>query len=256
VPDSRFIAYLPCKIMENATYPALHSAMADSAPALAAELEALRLPGMEGSGFGFVLAGVPMTCVRVPAALPTPEWQQGAQSNLAWPLAGEDIAACRQHLVVAPVSEVEGHRDAQRKALAITVAVACLGRTSKAAGVVWVPAHSATRMADFEAMAKALIQPAEQSALPLDSWMRVEFGKMEGRYAAVARGLQPFIGHDLGALSAAPDPHGQAALLYNVAGYLIRNGAVIVDGDTMDVGVGKLRARMSADKRMLWLEAV
>ncbi len=241
--------------MENASYPALHSAMADSVPALAAELEALRLPGMEGSGFGFVLAGVPMTCVRVPAALPTPEWQQGAQANLAWPLAGEDIAACRQHLVVAPVSKVEGHRDAQRKALATTVAAACLGRTSKAAGVVWVPAHSATRMADFEAMAKALIQPAEQSALPLDSWMRVEFGKMEGRYAAVARGLQPFIGHDLGALSAAPDPHGQAALLYNVAGYLIRNGAVIVDGDTMDVGVGKQRARMSGDKRMLWLEA-
>ena len=36
MPDSRFIAYLPCKTMKNASYPALHSAMADSAPALAA----------------------------------------------------------------------------------------------------------------------------------------------------------------------------------------------------------------------------
>lgn len=31
MPDSRFIAYLPCKTMENASYPALHSVMAGSA---------------------------------------------------------------------------------------------------------------------------------------------------------------------------------------------------------------------------------
>lgn len=254
--DDRFIAYVPYQSPRPCDFASFTTALNTLFPAMAGEARPLALSGIEDSGFAIVLSGVPITIIAVPAQLPATEWQRGAQSNIAWPGAAEAITACGYHLIVAPLAEVDGYRDAQTKSAVTTIAAACAAHMVAAVAVVWVPAFSVTAANEFEKMARAFVSPSGATTLPLGSWLRLEFGKMDGHYAALARGLHPFVGHDLGVLSQVPDPHAQATILYDVGAYLIQNGAVIVDGDTMDIGPAKMRARRSPDKQMLWLEEV
>jgi hypothetical protein len=180
----------------------------------------------------------------------------GAAANLAWANAAETVSAHRAHIIVSPIAAIPDRRDALVKHMVLTAVSAVVADVVKALGVCWVPAFTLIKNTALQRLADAMLVNGKLVELPLDLWMRLEFGRMDGRYAAIARGLQTFFDCDLGVICDAPDPHVQGAVLYDVAGYLIYNGPVIDDGHTLDTRLGSMRASANHDGTMLWLEPV
>jgi len=195
-----------------------------------------------------------MTCIVVPAQLPRTEWEVGATANRAWNNA-QDVARSHQsHIVIAPIEDVKDRSDGLRKAFATTIAAAALVPAAQAFGVCWYPAQTLVKADVFVKAAQGAVAGTELGDLPLDAWMRLEFGRMEGQYAAVARGLLPLLGHDLMHVADAPDPAAQGGVLYDVTGYLLREGKALADGDTMEVGHERLVARHAEGAPLVRLE--
>lgn len=254
LPGQRFIAYLLAGEKPAVDFKALERGLAESFSVFAKTLQPLQVDSLEGSGFGFVVAGVAMTCIVVPAQLPRTEWENGAKSNMAWANAQNVAQNHQSHIVIAPIEDVKDRADGLRKALATTIATAALAPSSQAVGVCWYPAQTLVEAGAFVEAAHGSVAGTDLGELPLDAWMRLEFGRIEGRYAAVARGLLPLLGHDLMHVADAPDPAAQGGVLYNVTGYLLREGKAFADGDTMDVGDEKLVARHAEGMPLIRLE--
>jgi hypothetical protein len=253
---NRCIAYLLCKSALLPDFASLRAEMEARFPALSEGMELLSSDLFEGSGYAFVVGGVPLSLIVVPAPLPRTEWEVGAAANLAWPKAAETVSAHRAHIIVSPIAALSDRRDALVKHTVLTAVSAVVADVVKALGVCWVPAFTVIKNSALQRLAEAMLENGKLAELPLDLWMRLEFGRMDGRYAAVVRGLRPFCGHDLGITSETPDPAMQGRVLYEVAGHLMRTGTVIKSGDTLDAANGPMRAAIGQDGSMLWLELV
>ncbi len=250
----RVIAYLVGTDGRPVIYAALEAAVAGDATAKPFGLSPLDLPELQDSGFGVVFGGVPFSIIRVPTALPRPEWELGVRANIAWPTAIESALGHSEHVIVAPIEDVTDRRDGLRKAVLTSLLSALIARTRATTAICWQPSGTFVEAAHFISATADLVSGSELGALPLDSWMRVDMGRMEGRYAAIARGLVPLVGVDLAVLNDRPDPVGQASTLYSLAGYLVREGVTLSDKDTLELGGQQMAASLSPDGLMMWIE--
>jgi hypothetical protein len=206
--------------------------------------------GTSATAGGLVLSvdGMLITVLFVDRPIPADELNAAIQGGrIGWPTAGEELAAHRAHVIVATVNPVASHGDALNGATGVTFVAAAVAALSPALGVYWSTARAVRATKDFVRAAEGLAL----RQIPTDTWVRLDFLQgsadlAEGIFAAITTGLQPFVGREL---EFAPDripPKAIAQRLVGTAQYLIANGMMLNDGDTVDVDQSEqLRVRFA-----------
>jgi hypothetical protein len=246
--SNRFISYLSLSSFGTVEFGRLQEQIARQFPTIPAAVTPL--PGapsaMGQRGFALSVAGVALVVMFVDAPLPESSYSNALRLNRIWPKdAANAMRAHRAHVVVGMVREIN-RKTALAEASAVTLLAAALSELLPAAAMIWTTAVSITSPASLRAHAQRLA-----NAVPLDIWLQLEWldgpptpdGKRT--LAVLTQGLRPFVGRELEFAPWPLDPPTIALRVLGTGEYLIINGPVIKDGDTLGVSESEaIRVRL------------
>lgn len=207
--------------------------------------------GTSATAGGLVLTvdGMLITVLFVGRPIPTAELNEAIKGGrIGWPTAADELAPHIAHVIVATVNPVENHTDALSGATGVTFVAAAVAALTSALGVYWSAARAVRATKDF-------IRAAEGLALhqiPTDTWVRLDIlqgsaNLAEGLFAAITVGLQPFVGREIEFAPERMPPRTIAQRIVGTAQYLIANGMLLNDGDTLGVDQSeRMRVRFAA----------
>jgi hypothetical protein len=173
----------------------------------------------------FTVDGMRGALVVVPAPIPAGELEGPAATSWLWPDAPEEIEGVNAHVVMW----VSGKGRPLDAYLALSRLVCAGLRATGALGVYWGSARQLIRADVFNGIA----HDAEDGSLPVVLWVDFRAFVDDGRAALFTVGLRAF---GLMELEIAPSdrPAGDLReLAMGVATYLIEQGPVLGDGDTV-----------------------
>jgi hypothetical protein len=188
---------------------------------------------------GLVLSvdGVLLTVLFIEQPIPAAELNEAIKGGrIGWPTAGEELAQHRAHVIVGMVNPADSHAGVFNGAACVTFVAAAVAALSAAIGVYWSSARAVRATPDFVRAAEGLAQ----RQIPTDTWVRLDFlqgspDPADGIFAAVTIGLQPFVGRELEFEPERLSPRAIAQRIVGTAQYLIANGMMLNDGDTLEV---------------------
>jgi hypothetical protein len=187
-------------------------------------------------GFVLSVAGVALAVMFVDAPLPEPSYGDALRLDRIWPKdAANAMRAHRAHVVVGMAQEINP-KTALAEASAVTLLAAALSELLPAMAMIWVTAASITSPPSLRTHAQRLA-----TAVPLDIWTQLEWldgpPTADGKrtLAVLTHGLRPFVGRELEFAPRPLDPPTIALRVLGTCEYLIINGPVIKDGDTLGV---------------------
>jgi hypothetical protein len=174
----------------------------------------------------FQLGEQRMILAKMPAPIPWSDLEGPCETSLLWPTATTDIRPHRVHWIVTSTAE----SDAVSLARTTTKLCAAVCQTvSSAIGVYWGSASLVIPKGLFVEMAvKAM--PVE---LPLYLWLDVRVGQDGEGTSEFTMGMKAFGHMELEAIQVPEAPDDLHNRLFSMANYLIENGPVISDGDTI-----------------------
>jgi hypothetical protein len=187
-------------------------------------------------GFMLQVSGIEVVVLPMAQPLPRDGYETAAQGSLLWKDAERQLAANKAHVVVAALKASNNHAEALAAAFAVTVVAAAVMRVTPAIGGVFNPACTAYPADEFIGFAIGL---AQKRQIPEMLWVLIGFlpGPVlsGGRETAglVTRGLSAFIGREIEFMPVLWQPGEIARRVLGLTQYLILNGAVIKDGDTV-----------------------
>lgn len=207
-------------------------------------------PGREiGEGFVLSIEGLPIVVLFAPRPLPPDSYAQALNLNRIWPDAGPAMAAGRGHVVIATAAEVTTHGMALNASAYVSFVASVLIDMIPSIGVVWTNGQALRIAADFRSNTLSLLE----RKMPVLNW--VAFWILTAPPSAaglpqvvlMTSGLMPFIGREIEWM---PSTQPLPALFERLIGtctYLIENGPVIGDGETLgQTAAEKIRARYVA----------
>ncbi len=224
---------------ESASGIAVAMVMFDQVPALQAELVKENLArswsgdrsvsGFEsdgdtlslsvGEGFGAISI--------VPAPIPWPELETACQIAWYWPEAADSLRAHRAHAIVTVGGPAP---DSAQRLSDLTRLTASLAATHNAVGVYWGSSRMVRASEEFVKLSEDL----ENSAVKAFLWVNVVLSASEGGKLNMSTyGLQSLGLMELEANAAEVEEQWLLSKAYDVASYLMENGPVIADGDTI-----------------------
>jgi len=233
---SRFITYLPLETpgtLSAAETMAAFKALIGAAPMTIED----RGPLDNGPGPGFVVTvnGMAVTVLFMDFPLPEDAWQSAAAASLTWRDAAEALRGTRAHVVLALLEDPPDHPFALNGAAAVTLLAAAIARRLPASAVVFTEADTIQPADTLPDLAAAFLQ----GRMPVMLWTRLAFLRgpegAAGRptVGAVTFGLAAFIGREIELEPAPLEPAGIAERLLGLCQYLIVNGPIIQDGETV-----------------------
>jgi hypothetical protein len=174
--------------------------------------------------FGESFAAVAM----MPAPIPEADLEGPIETAMLWPDAAKDLNASPGHLIVTVMSEGDGGAVELRKDLTRVVASVLEG-CEGALGVYWGDATMLIRKDVFREIAvETLPEP------PLILWVDFRVGPVAGgKSAGFTVGMNALDLMELESEAANEPPAEFRDRLMSIAGYLLENGLVIKDGDTV-----------------------
>jgi hypothetical protein len=234
---SKFISYIalsvPSSFEAGATIHALKQVCA-TAPVEMAIAQAQ----LKESQNGFILSvnGVEVVVLNMAEPLPPNAYDAAASGSMLWRDAKQQLAQNRAHVVVASLRDSTSHAEALASAFAVTVVSAGVIQQTRAIGVIFNPALTAFPAQSFYDMA---VELAQKRQIPEMLWVSIDF--MRGPNTAAGQptvglstmGMFPFIGREI---EFEPMPWQAGEVAQRVLGlcqYLILNGPVVKDGDTV-----------------------
>ncbi len=182
----------------------------------------------EEEGFGamtFDIDGMRGALAVVPMVIPGGELDGPAATSWLWPDAREEIERVGAH-VVTWVSGTGPQVDAHRH---LTRLVCAVLRATDALGVYWGAAGQVVRADVFDGIA----HESEPDSLPVALWVDFRALVEEGRASLFTVGMRTFGLIELEIAPSEKAPGDLRELAVNVARYLIEQGRVIGDGDTV-----------------------
>lgn len=234
---SRFITYLPLDapgaLTAGDTIAALKATIGE-APMRIEE----HGPVDDAHGTGFIISVNGMAVVVLFMAVPLPEdaWQEAAAASLTWRDAAETLRRTRAHVVLSLLENPPEHPHALNGAVAVTLLAAAIARRLSVAAIVFTESHA---IAPGDALGDIATSVAEQGQMPVMLWTRLAFLRgpeaADGRptVGALTVGLAAFIGREIELEPAPLEPSGVAERLLGLCQYLIVNGPIIGDGETV-----------------------
>jgi hypothetical protein len=163
----------------------------------------------------------------MPAPIPWGDLEGPCQTSWIWPDAAEAMKKHAQHLIVTVSSEVS---PLERARLLTQVVAAIIGSGQGVVGVYWGDATLVVSPEVFREFAVKVLPHGP----PLHIWIDFRVGRGEnGKTAGFTTGLAP-LGHmEIETLNATEPPGELRERLIGLSGYLLENGPVINDGDTV-----------------------
>jgi hypothetical protein len=198
----------------------------------------IALPVLQKSQKGFILTvnGIDVVVVLMAEPMPSEAYDVAASGSIVWRDAKATLAANTAHVVVATMLDANSHQEALASAFAVTVVTAAIIRLTNATGVVFNPALTAFPAQDFHDMA---VELAQKRMIPEMLWVSLDFIRGEKTASGKPKigisttGLLPFIGREIEFMPVAWPPGQVAQRVLSLAQYLILNGPVINNGDTV-----------------------
>jgi Domain of unknown function (DUF4261) len=182
--------------------------------------------------FLFNLDGVMVTVMGIDKPLP-PGWEPAAKrSERHWKDVSNVLARHKGHIVISAGTNPSNQLMAARLLTAVTGAVMRCHVTCS--GVLWNTEVARSR-SDFLKGSEAAFAPFPQ--FPFALWIDLQMfsDKANNGVVALTFGLKHFVGREVEFFTKVSD---QAALLnrvYGLAAYLLQNGAIVKNGDTIGI---------------------
>lgn len=244
---SRFITYLPLDApgtLSATETMAAFKALIGAAPMTIED----RGPVDDASGPGFVVTvnGMAVTVLFMDFPLPEDAWQSAAAASLTWRDAAEALRSTRAHVVLALLEDPPDHPFALNGAAAVTLLAAAMARRLPASAIVFTESDAILPARDLGDIAAGFMQ----GQMPVMLWTRLAFLRgpddAAGRptVGALTFGLAAFIGREIELEPAPLEPAAIAERLLGLCQYLIVQGPIIQDGETVGLTEAeKIRVR-------------
>lgn len=247
---SHFITYLaldrPASVSADETITAF-SALAGSAPM---RIELAGQPNSTpGEAFVVLVNGSPVTVMFIGAPLPPDAWEEAAARSIVWRDAAETMRKTQAHVIVALLQDTQNHLAALSGAAAVTMVAGALARQLPVAATIFTEAQSIVKGGGIESMASGFAQGQVPDLLWTTLSLMRGPATPDGRVttAALTIGLLPFVGREIEFEPAPLQPVEIAERLIGLCKYLILNGPIIKDGETVGLTEKeKIRVRYAA----------
>ncbi|MBT9136811.1 MAG: hypothetical protein DDT34_01897 [Firmicutes bacterium] len=162
------------------------------------------------------------------APIPWPDLEPICKASLLWPEALSDLRNHADHMVVT----VQTQGGPIEKAQFLTQVCACIlsACSEQALGVFWL---NATLLVPAQIFLDTTLKVMSE-ALPLYIWIDFQTGiDAQGKVSGFTNGMEA-LGHLELEATDVPEPAEKLwTRLYDIAEYILENGAVIADGDTV-----------------------
>ncbi|MXN65821.1 DUF4261 domain-containing protein [Stappia sp. GBMRC 2046] len=210
----------------------------------------VRAYGGEDDGDPFIVEAGPikLSVLFVDKPLPAGTLDNAIAGNRTWPDAATALAKSRAHAIVACMDEAGDHNMALNYAAVLTLAAGALAEELPAIGVYWSTGQTVTEASRFISAADGILQ----KNLPLTVWAQALFldgppADDGGRTTAcVTTGLVPFVGREIEFMPVSLDPSTIAQRVFGTMQYLLAQGPVLKDGETLGVSEAeRIRIRHS-----------
>ena len=194
------------------------------------------MPGQSGALL-LDMGGTMVTVMTIDRPPPLDAYQRALQTNRRWPEAGTAMQAHQAHLIVATLSEVDGHAEALHGSVCVSLVAAALAEATPAEAVVWTSGDALTRAETFVSEIEGLVG-GQTPVLPwisLDVYKGPDAPGGAATFTMYTNGLRVFVGRELEMAPTAAEPGDLAMRMIGTCQYLIVNGLVLADGDTLGV---------------------
>ena len=199
----------------------------------------VQVRGGEDDGDPFIVQAGPIrfSVLFIDKPVPAGTLDNAIAGSRTWPDAATALAKSRAHAIVACMDEAGDHNMALNYAAVLTLAAGALAEELPAIGVYWSTGQTVTEASRFIAAANGILQ----KNLPLTVWARLLFldgppAEDGGRTTAcVTTGLAPFVGREIEFMPASLDPSKIAQRVFGTMQYLLAQGPVLKDGETLGV---------------------
>lgn len=176
-----------------------------------------------------------LAIMYVDQPLPKDATERPLAYNQTWPDAKTQMQKHTAHVIAAVFKSDKGFGAARQSAVDLTLLTAALIKSHPALAVIWTEGNTISAPATvFE----ALKQISEQS-FPLDFWLQVypyrppSIPEGEKVIGFMTEGLIPFVGREIQFEPAPLSPQEIASRVLNIALYLLTQGPVLKDGETL-----------------------
>jgi hypothetical protein len=169
------------------------------------------------------------TCIiqAIRAAIPWGDLAEPCRVSWMWPDAEEKLRACTAHLIVTVLSDAGPVERARRLT---QVAAAILATCPEAPGVFWTNAELIVPSNLFQEFTTQILPQGP----PLYAWVDFRVGSAgKGRSSGYTNGLKAFGQMEFETDNATESPGDLRERLFSLASYVLTQGAVIRDGDTV-----------------------
>lgn len=217
------VAFVLQQDTERFSFEQIRSALARQFP----ELTDIANPITKESVLTFHVGKTLVAVANMPAAYPASDLEGPCSTSILWPDATADLKDHQSHTIVSTIGELP---PLEASTLLTKVVAAVLGQSELALGVYWSNASLLIPKHLFLEFSSEVLPYGP----PLDLWVDFRVGRLDTRWSAGFTTGLAALGHMEFETSKSPeDPGRLRERLQNLAHYVVLNGKVIQDRDTI-----------------------
>jgi len=176
------------------------------------------------------VGGAKISVLAKSSPVPAGTMEGAAYASIGWPSAKEAIERHVAHSIVGCADLPKDHEQALHFAVVTTLVTEAVRCLTEGTGVFWSTGQIMVSPETWQKATQSLLQ----KNLPVEDWINLFWTKGEGgTLGAVTEGARAFFGMEIEFSPAPLQPADLAGKLYGVVRYLLINGAVLKDGDTL-----------------------
>ena len=200
------------------------------------EIEADEEHGKKASTVSFTIRKQAFMIGMMGAPVPEEDIEYACMNSFLWPEAKKKLEKHKSHMIVMCLGDFGS---GIKKGLALSRVIAAATECHDTAGVYWGYAATVHSPEMFRKNIKGAGEKPED--LPTLAWVGYlrEAGEVEGTVNFYTRGLTAFGAKELEVLNSKEEPAEIFEFLTGISTYLLMNGDVIKDGDTVGIEGGE-----------------
>lgn len=160
----------------------------------------------------------------IPKPIPGDEIQEAAENNYLWENAVEETAKHQAHLIVTAIASKTSVTETGETLVKVVMSAL---KTFDAVGVY---ANDVVYETEYY---RGFAEMMDADVYPVFNLVWVALGQGDGGLCAHTRGLREFGYDEIEVLNADVDPDEMRGFVYDIVGYVVTQGAVLEDGDTI-----------------------
>ena len=205
-------------------------------PTFSVELTPLSAGGSSKSPLLIRAGAITIAALFFDEPIPDGTLEQAIKADRLWPDAEKRISQHKAHIVVSCIGDSKQQEDALVTASILQVVTAGLAYLLPAIGVYWSTGDTISETSMFVRQTKKF---ASDGQIPTDLWVQLKWldgpPASDGRraLAVLTTGLLPFVGREIELEPVALPPGEIAKRIIGLSAYLIAQGSVVKNGDTV-----------------------